>query len=366
MARAARAANMAVERRTTVPILGCIRIKRSVRETMADFIGTDLDLSVSTFAACQADDEDFDLALPARTLLDLARAFPADALIKLRPQAGNVCIVDADDCRFRIEGLPPKDWPDAIFSPPAHESVLSATFDFATSVRRLLPFMSGEETRYYLCGVGFQGDMLAATNGHILGKILLPPEARGRCVIVPAKACKLIAKLMPEDRPQETIATSTKFVCVSDRVSIATKLIDGTFPDIARVIPKEIEFNGFEAHIPRDRVATALKRATIGFGPGEKTVGFCVGSDGFAQMQSRTAVINLGCRPDRVGDVAFNVRLLGDVIKFLKGDTLHFRASGPDAGRDGPMVALGDGDDLAVIMPMRSTFVDSPKFQEAA
>ena len=104
-------------------------------------------------------------------------------------------------------------------------------------------------TRYYLNGVymhaaqGPDGPVLrcVATDGHRLARIdaALPEGAEGLPgVIVPRKTVGELRKLLDDDEAKIAVSVSeTKVRFATPEVSLTSKVIDGTFPDYARVIP---------------------------------------------------------------------------------------------------------------------------------
>jgi DNA polymerase-3 subunit beta len=133
--------------------------------------------------------------------------------------------------------------------------------------------MSTEETRYYLNGVylhvakGPDGAVLrcVATDGHRLALVDAPlPEGAGDMpgVIVPRKTVGELRKLVDTD-DDTSIAVSvseTKIRFATPEVTLTSKVIDGTFPDYARVIPagnaRRLEVDAAEFAQAVDRVAT--------------------------------------------------------------------------------------------------------------
>lgn len=122
----------------------------------------------------------------------------------------------------------------------------------------LLPFISKDPFRHYLCGIAVEpwedGVILVATNGHILGAVYDPVgEASGSfiCAIPPA-----LAKALPKDvfrsgelhfigdaaylldgtnddhDPIDVTKPSPHHLCIAHAPAI-----DGAFPDWRRVIP---------------------------------------------------------------------------------------------------------------------------------
>lgn len=113
-----------------------------------------------------------------------------------------------------------------------------------------IPFVSSEETRYYLNGVCIeikegadgQSTMRAiATDGHRLGtrETVLPASVTplDSPVIIPRFTVKAVFDLAGNQ--EVTVAISSMYASFSfGNTVIRTKLIDGTFPDWRRVVPK--------------------------------------------------------------------------------------------------------------------------------
>ena len=110
--------------------------------------------------------------------------------------------------------------------------------------------ISTEETRYYLNGIFFHvvgegGEArlrAVATDGHRLAKAELPAptgSAGMPGIIVPRKTVGEIQKLLEDPASEVSVSLSdTKIRLTIGDLVLTSKLIDGTFPDYERVIPK--------------------------------------------------------------------------------------------------------------------------------
>jgi len=120
---------------------------------------------------------------------------------------------------------------------------------FLKDLQFLSPSMSKEETRCYICGIVLHENNMIATNGHTLKMIDLysynvqfnnPEYQQGS--IIPSKAIKFLIEILKAEK--KTRNTITMTLCqrgVSFSVGsylLETKLIDGTYPEYKRVIPK--------------------------------------------------------------------------------------------------------------------------------
>lgn len=126
--------------------------------------------------------------------------------------------------------------------------------DFRNRLRKIKPFMSNQETRYYLCGVymtydhGAQQITMAATNGHILQEQIFEVEAdlseayRKFETIIPASAVNDLLKIMPSGKGDVftfQLVDGGKFARFDFFESeYTTAVIEGSFPDYKRIMPK--------------------------------------------------------------------------------------------------------------------------------
>src|SRR5437868_9786043 len=132
--------------------------------------------------------------------------------------------------------------------------------------------ISTEETRYYLNGIYLHTAGTAkaatlravATDGHRLAQVELPLPAGANGmpgVIVPRKTVGEVQRLIEDNEAEITVELSQgKIRFTLGEVVLTSKLIDGTFPDYARVIPvgndKELIVDEQECEQAADRVET--------------------------------------------------------------------------------------------------------------
>lgn len=127
---------------------------------------------------------------------------------------------------------------------------------FETAIKTLQPFISKEETRFYLCGIFFEwknGDdkiNMVATDGHKLCvvQIDITPSTDTNdniAAIVPTSALKTILQIL-KSVGNNKMPVTLKFDDNNLKLWIETpdqkaelKLIDGNFPDYRRVVPIE-------------------------------------------------------------------------------------------------------------------------------
>lgn len=267
--RAMSRAQSVVERRNTIPILGNVLIE--AEGDRVSFRATDLDIEVVDKAPAMVRQAG-STTVNAHTLHEITRKLPDGAMVEIQDdgQSGRL-EVRAGRSHFSLQTLPREDFPvlasaeyQVTFACPA--PILRRLFDKAKFA------ISTEETRYYLNGVymhaakGADGAVLrcVATDGHRLARIDAPlPEGAAEMpgVIVPRKTVNEMRKLLDDDEARIEVSVSeTKIRFATPEVALTSKVIDGTFPDYARVIPmgnaKRLEVDAAEFAQAVDRVAT--------------------------------------------------------------------------------------------------------------
>jgi DNA polymerase-3 subunit beta len=271
--------------------------------------------------------------------------------------------VTSGHAHFALQVLPPNDFPDLSAGEMSHAFDLSAK-----DLRRLIDksrfAISTEETRYYLNGIylhvaGKDDESLraVATDGHRLAQVdtKLPEGANGiPGVIVPRKTVQELHKIIEEEEAKVHIELSaTKIRFAVDGVVLTSKLIDGTFPDYARVIPegndKVLEVSTSEFADAVDRVSTLSsdKGRAVKLNLGDGKLVLSVNNPDSGSATEELAVDYDG-EPLEIG---FNARYLLDISSQLESDIAKFMLADP--GSPTMVQDSAESEALYVLMPMR-------------
>src|ERR1700739_4746967 len=258
-----------VERRNTIPILGNVLLR--AENAQMSLKATDLDLEVTeTLAAETATGGS--TTVPAHMFYDIVRKLPDGSQIVLESDGDRgVLSIRAGRSRFSLQTLPESDFPDLAAGEMTHRFKLVAA-DLKRLIDKTQFAISTEETRYYLNGIyvhvagSGQAQTLrgVATDGHRLAQFDLPlPEGAAGMpgIIVPRKTVGEVQRLIEDGEAEVLLELSPgKIRFRFARVVLTSKLIDGTFPDYARVIPvgndKELVVDKKEFEQAVDRVST--------------------------------------------------------------------------------------------------------------
>ncbi len=258
-----------VERRNTIPILANVLIKAD--KGKLSLKATDLDLEVIDSVAAEVSPGGA-TTVPAHMFYEIVRKLPEGAQIVLEGSGDRAVLsLRAGRSRFTLQTLPESDFPDLAAGEMTHSFKLAAA-DLKRLIDKTQFAISTEETRYYLNGIYLHTAGTAkaatlravATDGHRLAQVELPlpPGAAGMPgIIVPRKTVGEVQRLIETGEGEVGIELSAGKIRFSiGEVVLTSKLIDGTFPDYARVIPANndksliVDKKDFEAAV--DRVST--------------------------------------------------------------------------------------------------------------
>jgi DNA polymerase-3 subunit beta len=229
--------------------------------------------------------------------------------------------------------------------------------------------ISTEETRYYLNGIHIHATAGSspklrgvATDGHRLARIELDLPAGAADmpgVIVPRKCVNEVRKLLDEmagDAPVEVSLSAAKIrFRFSADTTLTSKLIDGTFPDYERVIPRN---NDKVMEVRTQNFAQAVGRVAAISSERSRPVKLSISSDnllltassaeqGEAREELDEGLVTYAASPIEIG---FQARYLNDITEQV-GETLRFKFS--DGSAPTVVQDAADDDALYVLMPMR-------------
>lgn len=350
-------AQMAIQKRYTIPILGCVIIKADGPRLSLE--GTSLDVWIKTDCDVISGDDDFAVAVPAK-MLAAALKHAGNGQVTMTVDDTHLRIsIDDGASTFAIDRLPVGDWPEApVGAPSLYETF---TNGHLKSMLDAVSFsISTEETRYYLNGIFWEPGAFVATNGHHLTKYAYSAtsDMPGFNGIIPRDTVSIIRKLATGNvrtsiidvAPDKTML-EFEFGCTR----VLTKLINGTFPDYRRVIPSgdgdSFVFDGERLRDAALRIV-AFQKA---HGGALRAVAFTKGEDGNVQLSSSLgssiATANTFapwpdmCANDRFG---FNAEYL---IGVAKPGAVSFNIEAPD--KPAIITYAGEDDMFRVMMPMR-------------
>jgi DNA polymerase-3 subunit beta len=355
-------AQSVVERRNTIPILANVLIE--AEGDTVSFRATDLDIEVVDKAPAKVERAGA-TTVNAVTLHEIVRKLPDGALVSLSDDgAAGRLTVEAGRSNFSLATLPREDFP--IMASSEYTTNFSCP---APLLRRLFDkskfAISTEETRYYLNGVymhvaeeGFNLTLrCVATDGHRLARIDadLPVNAEGMPgVIVPRKTVGELRKLLDDDEAQIAVSVSeTKVRFATPAITLTSKVIDGTFPDYTRVIPKgntrrmEVDASDFAKAVDRVATVSSERSRAVKLQLDEDRLVLSVNAPDSGNAEEELSV----AYADERLEIGFNAKYLLEIANQVDRENAVFLFNS-----SGDPTLMQEGNDpsaVYVVMPMR-------------
>jgi DNA polymerase III subunit beta len=351
-----------VERRNTVPILANVLIR--AEDASLRLKATDLDLEVIETIPAEVGVAGGTTVL-AQMIYDIVRKLPEGAQLSLETTADQTSLtLRAGRSRFTLQTLPESDFPDLATGDMTHSFRLAAK-DLRRLIDKTQFAISTEETRYYLNGIylhtteGADAPTIraVATDGHRLAQIDLPSPAGAAGmpgIIVPRKTVGEVQRLIEDPTAEIAVELSaTKIRLSIGAVILTSKLIDGTFPDYARVIPVG---NNRALVVNRPDFAAAVDRVSTVSSERGRAVKLSLAGDRLTlsvtnpDSGSATEELEVGYASEPL-DIGFNSRYLLDIAAQIEGESAVLRLADPSSPT---LIQDRDAADaLYVLMPMR-------------
>ena len=268
LAAAAKAAAGAIDERTAKrsPILAALLI--DAVDYSLRFVGTDLDMAIA--AKCSGDgivEEPGCCAVAGEALSKLLAGIAPTTEVAVETIDSGLQI-KAGRARYKLPALPVEDFPVAPATTSSVEIVLShdevqhlfGSVAFAMNTETARTYLRGVYLHYdscgHLAGVATDGHRLALASSTITpAPRALPANGKGTGFIVPLKTVNSINKLKAAEI--ELRVDSKVLEIRAGDLTIASKLIDGMFPDYLKIVPAK---SNNIAEVEREVLLAALKR----------------------------------------------------------------------------------------------------------
>ena len=340
--------------RTPKPALTCVSI--SAASDSVTLAGTDLEVAVRLSTPRVEVAEPGEALIPADKLSQIVRE-SIDPTLQIETEQ-DVAHITGADSKFKIFGHPPTDFPplprfsgDPDFEIPAAElHRLIAMTIFATA---------RENSRYAINGVLMERTKnklaLVATDGHRLAL------ARGTCkgggdetrnAIAPTKALTLLLRLFSDAEQTVKVKLDDGQILFStDNAELSSKLVEGTFPPYADVIPKD---GDKKAALATDVFVSAVRRAALLTNEESKGVRLAFSDQGLTlssrapEMGEAEINVDVAEYDGEPVEIGFNPAYILDALKVVDDPQVHLElkaANKPGVMRTGPNF-------LYVVMPV--------------
>lgn len=354
-----------IKNRNTIPIISNVMLDVGADGVMG-MTCTDLDMeaTASVAAADLLGTEPGQITVSANMLHDIVRKQPDGSQVSLTFTGEDPRMqVRAGRSKFNMPVLPAGDFPVFVLDNMPEPVEIEAKA--LTRLISLTGFaMSSEETRYYLNGVylhsvalpeapGAGALRMVATDGHRLAMAEMPWVHAPITGIIPRGTVREIAKLIDGAEGVTISMSPQKIVVTADGARLASKMIDGSYPDYMRVIPRD---NQDMLTADTEVLKKAVDRvASISSEKGRAVkMSFEAGNLALTarNMEAGSSAEEIDVEYDGPQkDVGFNARYMLDVLSRIGSEEVEFHFADPSS----PTLVLDRGDEAVkfVLMPLR-------------
>jgi len=341
-----------VSSKSPLPILSNILLE--VKGTKLRLNTTDLDIGISCEIPVDIIEEGA-ITIPAKRFGDIVRELPSGD-ITISVKKNNQVDIEGRQCRFKLGGLPRDEFPK--FPEFKDKEAIQIEQSTLKEMLRLTSFaVSHEESRYVLNGILIEISdnviRIVATDGRRLAKVekKLPAAIKKEVtVIIPIKAVQEISRNLRDEGTLSLIVGANQVLFDINNVLIATRIIEGEFPNYNQVIPKPAKNR---ITMNTQDVLSSIRRANLLSTPDFQAVKFeiftnkLVISKSTPDVGESREVIPVEYDGEEIM-VGFNPQLLIDFLKNINDEQVHMEILGTDK----PAV-MRLQDYLYLVLPMR-------------
>ena len=296
--------------------------------------------------------------MPGRKLLDIFRSLPEKVSIMLSTEGERVS-VRAGRSRFTLSSLPASEFP-LVEEINAQQTLTMPQGEFRRLIDKTHFAMAQQDVRYYLNGLLLETDGKAlravATDGHRLA--LCETELSGKArtsqqVIVPRKGVLELQRILGSENNIELAVGTNHVRAQIGEIRFTSKLIDGRFPEYARVIPsnppKTVEAD-------RENLRQALQRTAILSNEKYRGIRLTARPDLLTlqahnpEQEEAEDQVEVSYKGEEV-EIGFNVNYLLDALSAIEGDKVQIGLT--DSNSSCLIHAPGTMHTRYVVMPMR-------------
>jgi len=344
-----------VERRQTMPVLANVLL--AARDNKLSVTGTDLEVELVATCAVSVQ-QPGDITVPGRKLLDIFRSLPEKVSVMLSTEGERVS-VRAGRSRFTLSSLPASEFP-LVEEINAQQTLTMPQGEFRRLIDKTHFAMAQQDVRYYLNGLLLETDGKAlravATDGHRLA--LCETELSGKArtsqqVIVPRKGVLELQRILGTENNIELAVGTNHVRAQIGEIRFTSKLIDGRFPEYARVIPsnppKTVEAD-------RENLRQALQRTAILSNEKYRGIRLTARPDLLTlqahnpEQEEAEDQVEVSYKGEEV-EIGFNVNYLLDALSAIEGDKVQIGLT--DSNSSCLIHAPGTMHTRYVVMPMR-------------
>lgn len=351
-----------VSNRSSLPILENVFLK--VSQNTLTLTGNDLEIGIKHELPLASVEAEGMVLVNAKTLINIVSKLPHEPIHFESNDQFKVAI-KTQSVSFDINGVDPKEYP-AFPDIEAGQALSLPAGNLKDLIRKTIFSVSFDETKQFLNGIlmSLSNQELAfvATDGYRLAIRTQKLDGVDGTVsaIVPFKAMNELLKIVQgssEEEPIKINISKNQVAFSKPGFLLVSRVIQGQFPDYRQVLPSEL---ANQISIPRRAFIEASERANI-IAQGANNVVRLIFKEtdltlkaiaaGLGEFKENLTLSRIKGQDEKT--IAFNVRLLLDVMKILDEDDVV--VSFNTELSPSTIKPAGDDDFTYIVMPIRTS-----------
>lgn len=256
-------ATRAVSVRSPLPVL--TGIKFDLLSDQLILTGSDSDITIQTIIK----DEDLEIikegyvVLNSRYIFDIVKKIDSED-IEIYIVDGLLTRIKGSNSEFNLNGTDAIEYPRIDLSKTGTNFVMNS-LDLKNMISETKFAASDKETRPILTGINFKAnngviECVATDSYRLAKKVSKIDDSISFNITIPKLSLDEISKIIEKDESIELYVSDRKVLFILDNNIIQTRLIDGSYPDTARLIPDKFDY---ELTIKKADLVNAIDRVSL-------------------------------------------------------------------------------------------------------
>ncbi|MBW6441322.1 DNA polymerase III subunit beta [Patescibacteria group bacterium] len=339
----------AVPVKSSLPILSNVLIE--IEKGRIKLSATNLETAITTYVGASIEEEG-SITVPAKLLKDfITNLSPGTINSQVKD---DIFIINSKTTKSKFNGSSPKDFPELPEFPKKTKN-LKIEPDLLNEIVGVVAFASGMDTsRPIFTGIymDYSKDKLTitSTDGFRLSEktVKMKGEIEDFKVVIPAKTLVEVARIFSSSQePIEFTLNQNENLALfkSEDTVIATRILDGDYPDYKKIIPGE---HIVKANFVASEFTEAVRLTDIFAKEGNSTIKIRFDPEGKIKITSLSEETgqhesNLSAEIEgELVEIAFNSKYLLDFLTNIKSEKIDFSSNGnispctfnPDSQKD--------------------------------
>ncbi|NMB91302.1 DNA polymerase III subunit beta [candidate division WWE3 bacterium] len=347
-----------VPAKSSLPILSNVLI--ATENGRIKLSSTNLETAITTYVGASVEEEG-STTIPARLLKDFISNLPAGTInMQVKDE---ILAINSKTTKSKFNGSSAKDFPE-LPSFPKKSQVLEIDATTLNNAVNIVAFAAGTDTsRPVFTGIYFnysKGKLtITSTDGFRLSEKILNMKGNvdDFSVVIPAKTIVEVAKIfVASQEPISFVLNQDENLALfkSEDTLIATRILDGQYPDYKKIIPSE---HVVKAIFNSPEFTEAVRLTDIFAKESNNTIKIRFDPEGKIKITSLSEETgqhesNLNAEIEgELVEIAFNSKYLLDFLNNIKSEKINFASN----GNVSPCVFTTEDqkDFIHIVMPMQ-------------